>query len=61
MTRFRLIPAFLLICLTALALIQIGGCANIVPPSGGREIVSLLMQCMPNQKTQVQGLHPRKF
>ena len=35
MTRFRLIPAFLLICLTALALIQIGGCANIVPPSGG--------------------------
>ena len=35
MTRFRLIPAFLLICLTAMALIQIGGCANIVPPSGG--------------------------
>jgi len=35
MTRFKLIPAFLLICLTAMALIQIGGCANIVPPSGG--------------------------
>ena len=35
MTRFKLIPAILLICLTAMALIQIGGCANIVPPSGG--------------------------
>ena len=35
MTRFRLIPAILLCCLTAMALIQMGGCANIVPPSGG--------------------------
>ena len=35
MTRFRLIPATLIICLTAMALMQIGGCANIVPPSGG--------------------------
>ena len=35
MTRFKLIPAILLICLTAMAIIQIGGCANIVPPSGG--------------------------
>ena len=35
MTRFRLIPAILLCCLTAMALMQIGGCANIVPPSGG--------------------------
>lgn len=35
MTRFKLIPAILLISLTAMALIQIGGCANIVPPSGG--------------------------
>ena len=35
MIRFKLIPAILLICLTAMAIIQIGGCANIVPPSGG--------------------------
>ena len=35
MTRFRLIQATLIICLTAMALMQIGGCANIVPPSGG--------------------------
>ena len=35
MTRFKLIPAFLIGCLTAMALIQMGGCANIVPPSGG--------------------------
>ena len=35
MTRLKLIPAILLCCLTAMALIQMGGCANIVPPSGG--------------------------
>lgn len=35
MTRLKLIPAILLCCLTAMAIIQIGGCANIVPPSGG--------------------------
>jgi len=35
MTRFKLIPAILLCCLTAMALVQMGGCANIVPPSGG--------------------------
>jgi len=35
MTRFKLIPAILLCCLIAMAIIQMGGCANIVPPSGG--------------------------
>jgi hypothetical protein len=35
MTRFKLIPAVLFICFTAMALTQLGGCANIVPPSGG--------------------------
>ncbi len=35
MIRFKLIPAILLICFTAMALTQMGGCANIVPPSGG--------------------------
>ena len=35
MTRFKLIPAFLFICFTAMAVTQLGGCANIVPPSGG--------------------------
>ena len=35
MTRLKLIPAFLFICFTAMAVTQLGGCANIVPPSGG--------------------------
>ena len=35
MTRLKLIPAILICCLTVMAIIQIGGCANIVPPSGG--------------------------
>ena len=35
MIRSKLIPTILLCCLTAMALIQMGGCANIVPPSGG--------------------------
>lgn len=35
MIRLKLIPAFVFVCLTAMALIQMGGCANIVPPSGG--------------------------
>ncbi len=35
MTRLKLIPTIILCCLTAMALIQMGGCANIVPPSGG--------------------------
>ena len=35
MTRLKLIPTILLCCLTAMTLIQMGGCANIVPPSGG--------------------------
>lgn len=35
MTRFKLIPAVLVGCLAAMALVQMGGCANIVPPSGG--------------------------
>jgi hypothetical protein len=33
--RLKFIPAIALSCLVALALVQIGGCANIVPPSGG--------------------------
>lgn len=35
MIRFKFIPGFLLSCLVASTLIQLGGCANIVPPSGG--------------------------
>lgn len=35
MTRFKFIPALLFICFTAMAVTQLGGCANIVPPSGG--------------------------
>jgi hypothetical protein len=35
MIRFKFIPGFLLSCIVASALIQMGGCANIVPPSGG--------------------------
>jgi len=35
MIRLKLIPTFVFVCLTAMALIQMGGCANIVPPSGG--------------------------
>jgi hypothetical protein len=35
MMRLKFIPAIALSCLVALALVQIGGCANIVPPSGG--------------------------
>jgi len=35
MIRLKLIPTILLCCLTAMTLIQMGGCANIVPPSGG--------------------------
>ena len=35
MIRSKLIPTILLCCLTAMAIIQMGGCANIVPPSGG--------------------------
>ena len=35
MIRLKLIPGFLMSCLAAIALIQMGGCANIVPPSGG--------------------------
>jgi len=35
MIRLKLIPAIVLSCLVAMALVQMGGCANIVPPSGG--------------------------
>lgn len=35
MIRLKLIPGFLMSCLAAIALFQMGGCANIVPPSGG--------------------------
>ena len=35
MIRLKFIPAIVLSCMVAMALIQIGGCANIVPPSGG--------------------------
>ena len=35
MTRLKLLPLLVLSSLAAFALIQIGGCANIVPPSGG--------------------------
>jgi len=35
MIRSKLIPTILLCFLAAMAIIQIGGCANIVPPSGG--------------------------
>jgi hypothetical protein len=35
MIRLKFIPAILLSCLVAMALVQMGGCANIVPPSGG--------------------------
>jgi hypothetical protein len=35
MIRLKFIPAILLGCLVAIALVQMGGCANIVPPSGG--------------------------
>ena len=35
MIRIKLIQGMVLSCLAAFALIQIGGCANIVPPSGG--------------------------
>lgn len=35
MIRFKFIPSILVCCLAAFTLLQIGGCANIVPPSGG--------------------------
>jgi hypothetical protein len=35
MIRSTIISSFLLSCIAAFALIQMGGCANIVPPSGG--------------------------
>jgi hypothetical protein len=35
MIRLKFFPAIVLSCIVAIALIQIGGCANIVPPSGG--------------------------
>jgi hypothetical protein len=35
MIRSKLIPTILLCFLAAMAIIQMGGCANIVPPSGG--------------------------
>ena len=35
MIRLKIIPAIVLSCLVAMALVQMGGCANIVPPSGG--------------------------
>jgi hypothetical protein len=35
MIRLKWTPGILACCITAFALIQIGGCANIVPPSGG--------------------------
>ena len=35
MMRLKFIPAIALSCLVAMALVQMGGCANIVPPSGG--------------------------
>ncbi len=35
MIRFKLIPGILVCCIATFALLQIGGCANIVPPSGG--------------------------
>ncbi len=35
MIRSKLIPTILQCCLTAIAIIQMGACANIVPPSGG--------------------------
>ncbi len=35
MIRIKLIQGMVLSCLAAFTLIQIGGCANIVPPSGG--------------------------
>jgi len=35
MIRLKFIPAIVLSCLVAMALVQMGGCANIVPPSGG--------------------------
>ncbi len=35
MIRFKLIPSILVCCIATFALLQIGGCANIVPPSGG--------------------------
>lgn len=35
MNRSKLFPAMVLSCLAAIVLVQMGGCANIVPPSGG--------------------------
>jgi hypothetical protein len=35
MIRLKFIPAIVLSSLVAMALVQMGGCANIVPPSGG--------------------------
>jgi hypothetical protein len=35
MIRFKFIPSLLLSCIAAFSLLQMGGCANIVPPSGG--------------------------
>lgn len=35
MIRSTIISSFLLSCIAAFALLQMGGCANIVPPSGG--------------------------
>ncbi len=35
MIRSKIISSFLLSCVAAFALLQMGGCANIVPPSGG--------------------------
>lgn len=35
MIRIKFIPSFLLCVIAAFALLQMGGCANIVPPSGG--------------------------
>ena len=35
MIRLKFIPAILFSCLVAIVLVQMGGCANIVPPSGG--------------------------
>ncbi len=35
MIRLKFIPSIVLCCMVAMSLIQMGGCANIVPPSGG--------------------------
>jgi len=61
MTRLKLIPALLFICFIAMAMTQLGGCANIVPPSGGPRDSIPPYAVYAKPKDSSTGIAPREI